>query len=83
MSFTDAEVEEIKNKTIREEEFLNRLSEQFNNVKEQKQKGLTGSIYTQISDVEEESNGFITFDREVIKSDIQKLNKIISILNDK
>ena len=73
----------IYKKTNSEEEFLNRLSEQFNNVKEQKQKGLTGSIYTQISDVEEESNGFITFDREVIKSDIQKLNKIISILNDK
>ena len=30
-------------------------------------KGLSASIYTQLSDVEEETNGFITFDREVIK----------------
>ena len=30
-------------------------------------KGLSASIYTQLSDVEEETNGFITFDREVVK----------------
>lgn len=72
----------IYKKIESEEEFLERLKEQFNNIKIQKEKGLTGSIYTQISDVEEESNGFITFDREIIKSDIEKLNKIISSLSD-
>ena len=71
----------IYKKITSEEEFIKRLKEQFENVREQKEKGLTGSIYTQISDVEEESNGFITFDRVVIKSDINKLNKIISILS--
>ena len=30
-------------------------------------KGLSASVYTQLSDVEDECNGFITFDREVIK----------------
>lgn len=40
--------------------------------------GLAASIYTQLSDVEDELNGFITFDREVIKTDPVKLNKIIS-----
>ena len=69
----------IYKKIETEEEFLQRLKEQFNNIKIQKEKGLTGSIYTQISDVEEESNGFITFDRKVVKSSIEELNKIISI----
>lgn len=32
-------------------------------------KGLCASIYTQLSDVEDEVNGFITFDREVVKVD--------------
>ena len=30
-------------------------------------KGLCACIYTQLSDVEDELNGFVTFDREVIK----------------
>lgn len=42
-------------------------------------KGLTASIYTQLSDVEDELNGFITFDREVIKAD----TKAIKEINDK
>ncbi len=45
-------------------------------------KGLSASIYTQLSDVEEETNGFITFDREVIKVDpdiIKKINDKIEI----
>ena len=71
----------IYKRTDTEEEWLERLKEQFDNVLGQKEKGLTGSIYTQVSDVEEESNGFITFDRKVIKSDIRKLHEIISRLN--
>lgn len=42
-------------------------------------KGLSGFIYTQLSDVEDELNGFITYDRQVIKvneSDIKELNKL-------
>ena len=43
--------------------------------------GLSACIYTQLSDVEEETNGFITYDREVIKintKDIKDINdKII------
>ncbi len=39
-------------------------------------KGLAASIYTQLSDVEEETNGFVTFDREVIKVDIKKIKEI-------
>ena len=45
-------------------------------------KGLSASIYTQLSDVEEETNGFITFDREVVKVDpllIKKINDKIKL----
>ncbi len=38
--------------------------------------GLSASIYTQLSDVEEETNGFITFDREVIKVDPKRIKEI-------
>lgn len=40
--------------------------------------GLAASIYTQLSDVEDELNGFVTFDREVVKFDSDKLRVIIS-----
>lgn len=39
-------------------------------------KGLSAMIYTQLSDVEDEVNGFVTYDREVIKFDIEEINKI-------
>jgi beta-galactosidase/beta-glucuronidase len=32
-------------------------------------KGLCGSIYTQVSDVEEEVNGLVTYDRKIVKAD--------------
>lgn len=38
--------------------------------------GLSASIYTQLSDVEEECNGFVTFDREVMKVDVEEIKKI-------
>ena len=39
-------------------------------------KGLCASIYTQLSDVEDELNGFITFDREVVKVSVEKIKEI-------
>lgn len=42
-------------------------------------KGLSAIVYTQLSDVEEELNGFVTFDRKVIKCD----PKLIKTINDK
>ena len=41
--------------------------------------GLSAMIYTQLSDVEDELNGFITFDREIVKVDVNKIKQ----LNDK
>ena len=39
-------------------------------------KGLCGSIYTQLSDVEDETNGFYTYDRAVCKTDAGKMRSI-------
>lgn len=30
-------------------------------------KGLSGAVYTQLSDVEEEVNGLVTYDRKIVK----------------
>ena len=39
-------------------------------------KGLSAIVYTQLSDVEEELNGFITYDRQVVKVDPYKIKEI-------
>lgn len=39
-------------------------------------KGLCATVYTQISDVEDETNGIFTYDRKVIKVDKQKMLEI-------
>lgn len=44
-------------------------------------KGLSASIYTQLSDVEEETNGFITFDREVLKCDPKEVKEINDLIH--
>ena len=49
-------------------------------IKRHLKNGLSAFIYTQLSDVENELNGFITFDREVVKiepSKIKELNELI------
>ena len=37
--------------------------------------GVSATIYTQVSDVEEEINGLLTYDREVLKIDAGLLKK--------
>ena len=39
-------------------------------------KGLCGSIYTQVSDIEDEINGMITYDRELLKVDEEKMKAL-------
>jgi beta-galactosidase/beta-glucuronidase len=39
-------------------------------------KGLSAFIYTQVSDVEDELNGLVTYDRKVVKFDINELREI-------
>ena len=45
------------------------------------EKGLCGSIYTQVSDVEEEINGLVTYDRKIIKIPVEEMSKINAKLN--
>ncbi len=47
-----------------------------------KQKGLSAAVYTQLSDVEQETNGFVTYDREVVKFDPERVKAITAQLND-
>jgi beta-galactosidase/beta-glucuronidase len=42
--------------------------------------GLIGSIYTQLSDVENETNGLLTYDRKICKVDQAKMLEIASLL---
>ncbi len=44
--------------------------------------GLCGAVYTQLSDVEDETNGFLTFDRAVLKVDPNELCDISARLQD-
>ena len=44
-------------------------------------KGLCGAIYTQVSDVEEEINGLVTYDREIIKLPIREMRQINDEIN--
>lgn len=49
----------------------------FNNVIiPQIDKGLCATVYTQLTDVEDELNGLMTYDRAVVKIDVDKLRKI-------
>jgi hypothetical protein len=38
--------------------------------------GLSAAVYTELTDVEGEMNGFITYDRAVVKADLEKLSAI-------
>ena len=41
-----------------------------------KEQGLCASIYTQVSDVEDEVNGIVTYDRQVVKVDVSALKSL-------
>ena len=44
------------------------------------QRGLCGAIYTQVSDVEDEINGFLTYDRKVCKADAETMIQLAAQL---
>jgi beta-galactosidase/beta-glucuronidase len=57
----------------RYEGLINRLSELIKD-------GLSAAVYTQTTDVEGEVNGFMTYDRKVMKMPLDKLNKVNTAL---
>lgn len=44
--------------------------------------GLAGTIYTQVSDVEDETNGFLTYDRKICKVNEKKINDVMKDIYD-
>ena len=44
------------------------------------EKGISGLIYTQISDVEDETNGLVSYDREFRKLDSERISKLMAEL---
>ena len=40
------------------------------------EKGLAAAVYTQLSDVEDEINGFYTYDRKVCKVNVEEMLKL-------
>jgi hypothetical protein len=44
------------------------------------EKGLCASVYTQLSDIEEEVNGFLTYDRKIVKVDKKIIKEVNNLL---
>ncbi len=63
----------FNNKEDFQKEYIRFINEE---IKPAKQRGMSGFIYTQLSDVEEEMNGFVTYDRKEIKVDIPVIKEI-------
>ena len=58
-------------------DFQKALSELYlGEVAPMRKNGLWASVYTQVSDVEDETNGFLTYDRRVLKVDREEMNRI-------
>lgn len=45
-------------------------------IKKAIKKGLSATVYTEVSDVEDECNGLLSYDRRIVKTDIEKIRKI-------
>ena len=59
----------------RQEDFMDALERLYREgVLEAKKKGLSAAIYTQLSDVEDETNGIMTYDRKICKVDEKRMN---------
>ena len=60
------------------QDFVNALDKLFNKqIKPLVKKGLTACIYTQLTDVETETNGLVTFDRQVIK--VKEISRLLKV----
>lgn len=53
--------------TVSEEEFPEKFRSLMDQIHALEKDGLAGAVYTQVSDIEEETNGLLTYDRDVSK----------------
>ena len=58
------------------EEYRGRYVKSIQILTDLKAKGVAGGVYTQTTDVEEEINGLMSYDRKVIKIPAEELKKI-------
>ncbi len=59
------------------EEFENAVMDLYENqVLPLRKKGLGGAVYTQLSDVEDETNGLVTYDRQVVKISAERMKRL-------
>ena len=65
------------------EEFITALRDTYQNaLLPLAAKGLCGAVYTQLSDVEDETNGILTYDREMMKAEPGELADLAKALQD-
>ena len=62
------------------EAFVRALRELYASLIPLVRKGLCGAVYTQVSDVEDETNGLFTFDRELLKIEPEELKELAEAL---
>ena len=63
------------------EDFVKELRELYHSLIPLVKAGLCGAIYTQVSDVEDETNGLMTFDRELMKLQPEELRDVAEMLS--
>lgn len=61
---------------IDQEKLMRKYEKLILKLKRLKKKGISAAIYTQITDIEQEINGLLTYDREFIKFDKEKVRKL-------
>lgn len=68
-------------KKLKSEKDLQRALEKLysGQIKPAYEQGLAAAVYTQLSDVEEEVNGLITYDRKVVKLPPEIMRKIVNV----
>ncbi len=65
----------------RREDFVRELRKLYASLIPLAEQGLCGAVYTQVSDVEDETNGLFTFDRAVLKLQPEELNDLAAKLH--
>ncbi|MBQ3489743.1 MAG: glycoside hydrolase family 2 [Clostridia bacterium] len=65
----------------KQEDFMNALERLYlDEIVPMIQRGLCAAVLTQVSDVEDETNGLLTYDRQVLKADRARMNAIAETL---
>ena len=67
----------FNNKEDFQKEYIRFINEE---IKPAKANGMSAFIYTQLSDVEEEMNGFVSYDRKEIKVDVDVIKKVNELI---